>query len=195
MVVLLLFLFFIIFLLLFSIWIHTFPIKEEKADVLIILGYKCDHNKIHPFLEERLLAGLSLLQRYPFKKVIVTGGKVSSTVSEAEIMKAYLAKNQVDEDTILLENEAANTIENLLNCKTIMKAHNLKTCIILSNSFHLRRIRYIANSLGFTCDFYCDRSSKAIVRQGFRTINELRIFIKTFYQLNGIQNQPPTYRS
>jgi uncharacterized SAM-binding protein YcdF (DUF218 family) len=159
------------------------PIKQENADVLIILGYKCADNKIHPFLEERLLAAISLLQQFHFKKVIVTGGKVSSTVSEAEIMKAYLVKKQVDENTIVLENDAADTIENLINCKKIMKAHHFKTCIIISNSFHLRRIRYIANSIGFNLDFYCYRNLKTLLKQVIRTINELRVFIKTFFLL------------
>lgn len=180
MVFLVLLLLFILLLILFFTWIHTFPVKQEGADVLVILGYKCVDNQIHPFLEERLLAAVDLLKAFPFKKVIVTGGKVGSTISEAEIMKEYLVKNGVDEEKIILENEATDTIENLVNCRKIMKADDLKTCLVISNSFHLRRIQYIARSIGFTCHFYCHRDRKTIFSQRIRTMNEFSLFFKTF---------------
>jgi vancomycin permeability regulator SanA len=179
-------LFLLLFLTLFISWIHTFPLKRSGGDVLIILGYKCVDNKIHPFLEERLIAAIQLLKSYHFEKVIVTGGQVGSSISEAEIMRTYLVKNGVEKERILLENEAMDTIENLVNCRKLMEAHQLKTCTIISNSFHLRRIHYIACSIGFYSGFYCDRNLKTIVKQGIRTLNELRLFFKTFRLLEGI---------
>ncbi|XJZ26608.1 YdcF family protein [Bacillota bacterium Lsc_1132] len=175
--------FFFLLLLLFFIWIHTFPLKRGGADGLIILGYRCKGNKIHPFLEERLLVAINLLQSFHFEKVIVTGGNVGSTISEAEIMKTYLVENGIGEDRIIIENKAKDTIENLFYCGDIMKAYRIKTCMIVSNSFHLRRVRYIAKSIGFNTDFYCSRNLKTILKQALRTINELRIFIKTFRTL------------
>jgi uncharacterized SAM-binding protein YcdF (DUF218 family) len=187
MVTLYLVLFFLLFFItLFCIWIHIAPLKKGEADVLVILGYKCNSNRIHPFLEERLLAAIDLLQSFHFEKVIVTGGKVSSTISEAEIMKAYLVKKQVDENRILLEKEAANTVENLKNCKKIMDSNHLKTCIIVSNSFHLRRVQFIARSIRFPSNYYCYRNPKTILKQGIRTINELRVFIKDILKISVI---------
>ncbi|RDW15349.1 YdcF family protein [Oceanobacillus chungangensis] len=188
-IVILLFLSMIVLIILFNIWIHTFFIKKKDADVLIILGYVCKDDKIQPFLEERLQEGIQLMKKYAFKKIIVTGGKVISTVPEANLMKDYLVKHGVKGNMIILDPAAMTTIDNIVNCKSIMKDHQLKSSLIISNSFHLRRINYIAKMLDFKTDFYCSRKPSAILKQGIRTLNEFRVFFSTRNQLLEIKDR------
>lgn len=173
----------------FFIWIHTAPLKQRNTDVLLILGYKCVENQIHPLLEERLKVAIDLLQSFPYKKVIVTGGKVVSNTSEAEIMRDYLTDNGILKDRIILEMEAKDTIENILNCKKIIKNYGLTTCTVVSNSFHLRRIGYIADSLKFPTDFYCNRDITTIMKQLKLTLSEARIFFFTFLALKQLRRK------
>ncbi|MCZ8511595.1 YdcF family protein [Paenibacillus filicis] len=87
-----------VLLFLFMLWIHTAPLRKEGADVMIVLGFQCDNDRIHPLLEERLLVALELYRSHPFEKIILTGGAVSSARSEAVIMKDYLVRNGVQEE-------------------------------------------------------------------------------------------------
>jgi uncharacterized SAM-binding protein YcdF (DUF218 family) len=182
-------LFLLLIPLFFFIWIHTSPLKRRNTDVLVILGYKCVENKIHPLLEERLRVAIELLQSFPYKKVIVTGGKVVSNTSEAEIMRNYLIDNGISKERIILETEARDTIENILNCKKIIKSYGLNTCTVISNSFHLRRIMYIADSLKLSADFYCRRDMSTSMNQLRPTLSEARIFFFTFRALKQVRKK------
>jgi uncharacterized SAM-binding protein YcdF (DUF218 family) len=161
-------------------WIHTAPLQKEGADALIILGFQCDGDRIHPLLEERLLTALGLMQAFDFRKIILTGGAVTSVRTEADIMKDYLVQNGVAAEKILLDREAADTIENLENCRAIMERYQLKTSLLISNSFHIRRIQAIARAVGFHSSYYADRSFRAVSRQLYRTMHELKTFVITY---------------
>lgn len=167
-------------LLLFFVWIHTAPIQKKGADVMIILGFQCDGDHIHPLLLERLATALELLRTYDYKKIILTGGPVTSAQSEAIIMKDYLVRHAVDEDRIVLEQNAMDTIQNMINCRSIMEQLHLKTCAVISNSFHIRRVQYIAHFLGFPSYYYANRSFRALLGQWYRTLYECKTFNTTY---------------
>lgn len=169
-----------VFLVLFFLWIHTAPLQQRETDAMIIHGFQCDHDRIHPLLEERLKTALELLRAYRFEKIILTGGAVTSVRTEADIMKEYLVRNGVEEKRILLDKEAMDTIQNIHNCKRIMEIHRLRTCTVISNSFHIRRIRFIADAVGLSACYYADRSVRALFRQIYRTLHELKAFVTTY---------------
>lgn len=173
-------LFLTLLLFLFGLWIHTSPLRREGADTLIILGFQCNGDRIHPLLEERLLTALELLRTFDFNKIILTGGAVASVRTEAVIMKDYLIRNGVAAEKILLDHEAVDTIENLENCRAIMELHQLKTSVLISNSFHIRRIQLIAGAVGFKSSYFADRSFRTVSRQLYRTLHELKAFVTTY---------------
>ncbi|MDF2649333.1 MAG: hypothetical protein K0Q73_5138 [Paenibacillus sp.] len=172
-----------VLLLLFILWIHTAPLQKEMTDALIILGFQCDNDRIHPLLEERLSVALELMRSYPVEKIILTGGAVTSLRTEADIMKEYLLRNGVEEERIILDKEAMDTIQNINNCRKIMELHRLSTCTLISNSFHIRRVQYIANAVGFSSSFYADKSFRANSRQIYRTLHELKGFVTTYNEI------------
>lgn len=106
-----------VLLLLFILWIHTAPLQKEMTDALIILGFQCGNDRIHPLLEERLSVALELMRSYPVEKIILTGGAVTSIRTEADIMKEYLLRNGVEEEWIILDKETMDTIQNINNCE------------------------------------------------------------------------------
>lgn len=167
------------FPILFFTWMHTVQMEEKDADAIIVLGYKCDENRIHPLLEERLDTAIDLFNNNRYHYIILTGGAVASKNSEAEIMFDYLVHHNIPGKNILLEKASQNTVFNVINCKEIMNDYKLNTCLVVSNSFHIRRIRYITNALNLQASFYAKRNFNTLSKQSKMTFKEILAFRAT----------------
>lgn len=178
------FIFFIFIFILFFIWIHTASLKLGQEEAIVILGYKSDGDVIHPLLQDRLDAALLLLNHKIYKRVIVSGGNVgTSSKSEAELMKDYLVRHGVHPDVILMDTSSRDTIDNLINCRHILEREDIREFLFISNSFHIRRIQYIAGVLGIRSSFFANRSWTAMMMQWKPTLKEMRIFYFTYKAL------------
>ena len=147
----------------YFVWMHTARLQRRDADALIVLGYRCDDDQIHPILKERLDAALLLFRERRFRYVILSGGAVRSKFTEAEIMRDYMVAQGMPEDRIIMETRSRNTVHNVVNCKLLMEQFGLATCLLVSNSFHIRRMHYIMKRLGIPASFYAARHLRSIV--------------------------------
>ena len=173
--------------LIYFIWMHLAKLEKKDADALIVLGYRCDDDQIHPLLKERLDTAIFLFENYQFQYIIVTGGAVTSTNTEAEIMRDYLVKQAIPENKILLETAAKNTVYNIVNCSNILKTNHLETILLISNSFHIRRIKYIMEKQQLSASFYATRNIKTVMKQIKMTFAEIRAFKLTLPWLKKIK--------
>ncbi|WP_420489014.1 ElyC/SanA/YdcF family protein [Neobacillus vireti] len=89
---------------------------------------------------------------------------------------------------ILLETASQNTVFNVINCKDIMKDYKLNTCLVISNSFHIRRIRYITNNLNLQASFYAKRNFNTLSKQIKMTFKEIFAFRATLSWLEKTRN-------
>ncbi|WP_051620422.1 YdcF family protein [Paenibacillus sp. UNC451MF] len=161
----------------YFVWMHSCQRKKANADALIVLGYRCDGNQIHPLLKERLDTALHLFRKYDYRLIILSGGAVKSNLTEAEIMRDYLLAQGVPGNRMLLESRSRNTVQNLVNCNLVLQENGLSTFLLVSNSFHLRRMRYIMKTLGLTASLYAERNWKSILLYQWRlTFQEIRAF-------------------
>jgi uncharacterized SAM-binding protein YcdF (DUF218 family) len=163
----------------YFIWMHTTVLRRKDADALIVLGYRCDGGSIHPLLQERLNVAYELFSAEDYRFLILSGGAVASQLTEAEIMRDELVRRGIPENRILLENVSRNTVHNVVNCGILMKEHGLKSCLLVSNSFHIRRMKYILKSLGMPADFYARRSVRIAFGQWKLTFREIRNYRKS----------------
>ncbi|MGG7161626.1 YdcF family protein [Clostridium baratii] len=150
--------------------------KPKRSDVIIILG--CNLNSI--FMTQRLKKGEELYKENMGKYIIVTG-KGTGLLTEGEGMKNILTSKGVDENIILVENNAKNTYENLKFSKDIMDRKKLSSAIIVSDSYHLARIKMIAKNIGMEATVYgeqCKYYSKYEIRAILR---EIPAYIKDFF--------------
>ncbi|TMV43893.1 YdcF family protein [Paenibacillus mesophilus] len=175
----------------YFVWMHTSRLQERDADALIILGYRCDDGQIHPFLQDRLDTSIRLMEKRRYQRVILSGGAVASSRSEAEIMRDYLIRRGIREEQILLEQRSRNTVQNMVNCKILMVQYGLETCLLVSNSFHIRRMKYIMKDLGISASFYANRHVKELFRQWRITFQEIRAFRLTLPWLAKARKQAP----
>ena len=173
--------------LIYFIWMHLAKLEKKDADALIVLGYRCDDDQIPPLLKERLDTAIFLFENYQFQYIIVTGGAVTSTNTEAEIMRDYLVKQAIPENKILLETAAKNTVYNIVNCSNILKTNHLETILLISNSFHIRRIKYIMEKQQLSASFYATRNIKTVMKQIKMTFAEIRAFKLTLPWLKKIK--------
>lgn len=173
----------------YFVWMHTCRRMKTSADALIVLGYRCDGNQIHPLLKERLETALLLYREYDYRYLVLSGGAVKSNVTEAEIMRDYMLKQGVPEDRMLLESCSRNTVHNLVNCKLLFQDYGISTFLLVSNSFHLRRMRYIMKTLGLTASLYAERNWFSILQLQWRlTFQEIRAFRLTLPWLDQAVN-------
>ncbi|QYN50839.1 MULTISPECIES: YdcF family protein [Apibacter] len=122
----------------------------RDADVGVIFGTKNKKDGSMPMsLIRRLNIGLKLYNEGQVQKLIVSGGLANKNFCEADLMQEYLLEHGVLLSDIILDNKALNTEENVENSLKIMKDNNYRKLIIISQYYHISRIKLMYYKLGF----------------------------------------------
>ncbi len=136
----------------FSVYSFSNQDDKEKSDVIIVLGASTYQKEPAPVYRERLNHGINLYNEGYSDKIIVTGGSISkNALSDAEIASDYLIKKGIPKEDILIEDISRYTEENLSYSKAIMEKNSLKTAIIVSDPYHMKRSIIIGEYLGIKC--------------------------------------------
>ncbi|CAG7635394.1 YdcF family protein [Paenibacillus allorhizosphaerae] len=175
----------------YFVWMHTARLQRRDADALIVLGYRCDNDQVHPILKERLDAALQLFRERRYRYVILSGGAVRSKFTEAEIMRDYMIAQGMPPERIIMETRSRNTVHNVVNCKLLMEEFGLSSCLLVSNSFHIRRMHYIMKRLDIPASFYAARTLSSIVGlQRKLTFQEIKAYRLTLPWIEKALNMP-----
>ncbi|SFW47631.1 protein SanA, affects membrane permeability for vancomycin [Cellulophaga fucicola] len=124
--------------------------NENKADVAVILGNKVNEDgTLSERLEKRLECGLKLYQNGQVKKIIVSGGLDKEGFYEGDKMKEYLIKNNVPSSAVIIDNFGNNTLATVKNTIALQETLSFKSIIVVSQYFHLTRIKMLFKKQGF----------------------------------------------
>lgn len=82
----------------------------------------------------------------PEAKIIVTGGVPRNDKSEGIEMKQWLIAQGIDENRIIAENYATDTVENFIYSRYIIKQAKRNDIVIVSSATHVRRCHVILQS-------------------------------------------------
>lgn len=104
--------------------------KLEKADAIVV--FSGDNGP-------RTERAVELLKEGYADYLILSGGKVYDDVTMAELMKNHAIKLGVDENKILIDDEAATTNENADFTADIIEENNFKSVIVVTSDYHTRR--------------------------------------------------------
>lgn len=104
--------------------------KLEKADAIVV--FSGDNGP-------RTERAVELLKDGYADYLILSGGKVYDDVTMAELMKNHAIKLGVDENKILIDDEAATTNENADFTADIIEENNFKSVIVVTSDYHTRR--------------------------------------------------------
>jgi len=155
------------------------PAANGTATYMIVLGAKVKPGGIPSLsLKNRLEEAVKYLKKYPRVKVIVSGGKgEDEDRTEASVMLKYLQDNGIDTNRIVVEDQSTSTYENLSFSKELLPKETKKITIV-SNDFHLKRAKYLAESLGFEVDVVAAKTPKSVELK--LTLREKAALLKTY---------------
>lgn len=147
------------------------PNENISIDYTIILGAQVmEDGNPSPKLKDRLDTAIRY-SKYNDSKIIVSGGRgIDEPTYESEAMKNYLILNEIDENRIIEENKATSTFENLLYSKNKINNFNESNVLIISNSYHMARVKMLDKRLGYKNTYYLGATNSANIKDYSREI-------------------------
>src|SRR4029434_6957874 len=116
---------------------------------IVVLGAAQYVGRPSPVLRARLDHALELWQRGLAPRLIFTGGTgIGDTTSEAAVSRNYDIRHRGSDTAILMENEGRTTRESLAAVSAIMRARQMRTAILVSDPFHILRLRMLSPHAG-----------------------------------------------
>ncbi|MBV8846277.1 MAG: YdcF family protein [Bryobacterales bacterium] len=123
--------------------------EVRPADVIVVLGAAEYRGRPSPVLQARLNHALVLYLQGLAPRILTTGGKGGdSTYSEGEVAHAYLSRHGVPSEAILVESEGDSTARSIAGAAEIMRLMNLKSCIVVSDGYHIYRVKKMLEGMG-----------------------------------------------
>jgi uncharacterized SAM-binding protein YcdF (DUF218 family) len=121
--------------------------EARPADVILVLGAAEYRGKPSPVLRARLDHALTLYKQKLAPRILTTGGAGGDPVfTEGEVGRDYLVRRGVPSEAIILEAEGESTMHSTAAAAEIMRRMNLKSCIVVSDGYHIFRVKKM---LGF----------------------------------------------
>ncbi|MPM40174.1 hypothetical protein SDC9_86814 [bioreactor metagenome] len=154
-----------------------------QPQVMVILGAQVKSWGPSILLQDRLDTALAWLEEHPDMTVVVTGGQgADEPTTEARCMYDYLTARGVDGKQILMDEESHNTSQNLKNAKSLIEKNGMdpaENCLVVSNGFHLTRVRMLSYRYGMDVSTLAAPSSHIPSRISC-TLRESAALLKSF---------------
>jgi uncharacterized SAM-binding protein YcdF (DUF218 family) len=123
--------------------------EARPADVIVIFGAAEYRGRPSPVLRARLDHGLELFQRKLAPRILTTGGAGGDPVfTEGEVGRAYLITHNVPSEAIIVEREGESTAHSTAAVAEIMRRMNLKSCLVVSDGYHIFRVKKLLEAQG-----------------------------------------------
>ena len=123
--------------------------EAQPADAIIVLGAAEYRGKPSPVLEARLNHALFLYLKGLAPRVITTGGAGGDPVfTEGSVGRTYLTARGVPPEAIVVEREGESTAQSVAAVVEIMRRMNLKSAIVVSDGYHIFRVKKMLESSG-----------------------------------------------
>ena len=123
--------------------------RAEDAQCVVILGAGVNGTTPSLMLSSRLQAALDFIADKPDIPIICSGGQgPGEDISEARAMYNALTARGIDPERLILEEQSANTRQNLQNSLALLPDDYHKTVAIVTNDFHMGRVRLLLNAAG-----------------------------------------------
>jgi len=125
--------------------------SNDTSDVAIVLGNAIIGDQPSPIFRERIEHGIKLYKKGVVKQLIFTGGVgKGEKLTEAGVAQMYALKSGVKRTDIFTEKNSTITYENLLEAKSIIEQHHMKSVLIVSHPLHMKRAMSMAEDLGLS---------------------------------------------
>jgi uncharacterized SAM-binding protein YcdF (DUF218 family) len=123
--------------------------EAQPADAIIVLGAAEYRGRPSPVLEARLNHALILYLKGMAPRVITTGGAGGDPVfTEGSVGRAYLTQHGVPPEAVVVEREGESTAQSVAAVVEIMRRMNLRSAIVVSDGYHIFRVKKMLESSG-----------------------------------------------
>lgn len=121
----------------------------KHADVALVLGAGIQNGELSPVFRERVNHGIQLVKNGQADYLLLTGGfSEGENLSDSRAAANYAEEVGLDASLILLEEKSAYTYYNVVHAKELMDINDLKTALLVSDPFHIKRGVSICEHLG-----------------------------------------------
>jgi uncharacterized SAM-binding protein YcdF (DUF218 family) len=123
--------------------------EAQTADAIIVLGAAEYRGKPSPVLQARLNHALFLYLKGLAPRIITTGGAGGDPVfTEGSVGRSYLSDHGVPPEAIVVERDAGSTAQSVAAVAEIMRRMNLRSAIVVSDGYHIFRVKKMLESTG-----------------------------------------------
>lgn len=134
-----------------SIWRYGDRDEVVKSNCIIVLGAAVEGENPSPVFTERIRHGIHLYETGYAPKLIFTGGYGEGhKYSESGVGSIFATQRGVSVNDIYIEEKSRTTQQNIAEAAALMKTHNLKSAIIVSDPLHMKRAMMMADDLGIS---------------------------------------------
>src|SRR5438477_1917001 len=123
--------------------------EARPADVILVLGAAEYRGRPSPVLKARLDHALTLYKDKMAPILITTGGAGGDPdFTEGGVGRSYLIEHEVPSEAIIVEPEGETTAHSIAAAGEIMEREGLKSCILVSDGYHIYRAKKMLESRG-----------------------------------------------
>ena len=131
------------------IWQQGDTDEERPADAIVVLGAAQYNGRPSPVLRARLNQALALYREQLAPLVVVTGGVGrGDTTSEATVGRRYLVAHGIPDSAVVAQSEGRNTMASMTAVTGWVHARGLRRVLLVSDPFHMFRLRLEARRTG-----------------------------------------------
>lgn len=125
--------------------------QREPADAIVVLGAAQYNGRPSPVLRARLDHAMRLYQDHLASRILVTGGVGrGDTTSEAVVGKRWLMAQHVPDSAIVVVPRGRSTYTSMTDVADWMHGRGLSTVLLVSDPFHMCRLRFEARRVRLT---------------------------------------------
>jgi uncharacterized SAM-binding protein YcdF (DUF218 family) len=133
----------------FRIWQQGESDERGPADAIVVLGAAQYDGRPSPVFAARLDHAIELWKQGVARSFVVTGGRIpGDRTTEAAVARAYAIAHGVPAEAILGEDQARNTLASLRSVAKLMRDHDLRSAVFVSDPTHMLRVLRLASDLG-----------------------------------------------
>ncbi len=125
--------------------------EARPAAVIVVLGAAEYRGKPSPVFRARLDHALTLYRWGLASAIITTGGHGRDPkFSEAEVGRNYLLGAGIPADRVLAASQGDSTYSGVQEAAAMMRSRSWQTCIVVSDGFHMFRLKRLFSAVGVT---------------------------------------------
>jgi uncharacterized SAM-binding protein YcdF (DUF218 family) len=123
----------------------------HPADAIIVFGAAEYDGRPSPVFRARLDHANDLFRKGLAPVVITTGGAaLDPNFSEGGVGRDYLMRKGIPESALIAETQASDTAESAERVAVIMRTNHMKSCVAVSDAYHVFRIQRMLEREGLT---------------------------------------------